>query len=241
MPADMCFKSLHLKFRNGHRLMAIFCLLAMATILPAESQAVSKRYSYEEENNTLLHEMRDSVDDMRHEVNNHESEIRMFEEKLNSQESIIDGLRQQIAEANQANKEFTKGSSTNLETKIAGLETTTKGLVADLKQLKTHANDTADVLAQYKKKLSDLEKILESQNQNLDNMQAALKSIMDAMQVKAGVDIGGASSGNKIYRVRPGDSLEKIARINQTTIQALKELNGLSNDRIIVGQTLKVP
>lgn len=221
--------------------MAILCLMAAAALLPADVQAVSKRYSYEEENNTLLHEMRDSLDDMRHEINNHESEIRTFEEKLNSQESIIDGLRQQITDANQANKEFMKGSSTNLETKIAGLETTTKGLVADLKQLKTHANDTTDVLAQYKKKLSDLEKILESQNQNLDNMQAALKSLMDAMQVKAGGDIGGGASGSKIYRVKPGDSLEKIARINQTTIQVLKELNGLSNDRIIVGQSLKLP
>jgi LysM repeat protein len=43
------------------------------------------------------------------------------------------------------------------------------------------------------------------------------------------------------YRIKPGDSLEKIARANQTTVQAIKELNGLTNDRIVVGKLLQLP
>jgi LysM repeat protein len=45
----------------------------------------------------------------------------------------------------------------------------------------------------------------------------------------------------KTYIVRPGDSLEKIARIYETSSDELKKLNQLSNDLIIVGQELMVP
>lgn len=221
-------------------------LAAIFALSCALADAAPKRYSYDEENNTLLREMRDSLDEMKHEVANHESEIRVFEEKLASTESIIDGLRQQQTDAAQANKELLKGSSANLETRIISLETTTKGLVADLRQLKTHANDTAEVLGQYKKQLAEMERLVQNQNQNIDNLQTAVRSLIDAMQVKTATEKPSQQpermvDGTKIYRVKAGDSLEKIARNNQTTIQALKELNGLSNDRIIVGQAIKLP
>ena len=44
-----------------------------------------------------------------------------------------------------------------------------------------------------------------------------------------------------VYVVKPGDSLSRIARIHQTTVKALKSVNGLTSDTIIVGDTLKLP
>lgn len=44
-----------------------------------------------------------------------------------------------------------------------------------------------------------------------------------------------------VYVVKPGDTLGQIARRLGTTTQALKDLNGLSSDRIIAGATLKRP
>lgn len=41
--------------------------------------------------------------------------------------------------------------------------------------------------------------------------------------------------------VKKGDVLEKIARNNHTTIDAIKKANGLTNDKLKVGQKLKVP
>lgn len=44
----------------------------------------------------------------------------------------------------------------------------------------------------------------------------------------------------KRHYVNPGDTLYSIAKANNTTVDALKLLNGMSNHNIIVGQTLKV-
>lgn len=45
----------------------------------------------------------------------------------------------------------------------------------------------------------------------------------------------------KSYKVKKGDSLEKIARANKTTVKALQSANGLKGTKIIIGQTLKIP
>ena len=43
------------------------------------------------------------------------------------------------------------------------------------------------------------------------------------------------------YKVRSGDSLWAIARRHDTTVDRLKEINGLSSSRLLPGQTLKIP
>lgn len=44
-----------------------------------------------------------------------------------------------------------------------------------------------------------------------------------------------------VYVVRSGDTLTRIARLNQTTVKALKAANGLDSDTIAVGAKLKLP
>ncbi len=214
----------------------LFQLAALLILFVNPLEAAPKRY-FEDQTAITMREMRTALDNLRHEISNHETEIKTYDEKLHNLETIIDSLRQQSTEVSQIQKEALKDSSANLEMKINSLETITKGLVADLRQFKNHANETAAALTQYKQKLAELEKILEIQNQNLDNFQTALKSLTDVLQVKSSL----SSFSDKIYKVAPGDSLEKIARRHQTTVQAIKELNGLSNNKIIVGQTLKIP
>jgi LysM repeat protein len=48
-----------------------------------------------------------------------------------------------------------------------------------------------------------------------------------------------AMDGN--YKVRPGDTLFKIAKRHSVTVSDLKSRNNLRNDRIVVGQTLTIP
>ena len=42
------------------------------------------------------------------------------------------------------------------------------------------------------------------------------------------------------YKVKPGDTLEKIARHQHTTVDTIKKLNDLPGDKIVVGQQLQV-
>lgn len=225
---------------------AIFAFsFILSFILCGDLHAVRNRF-YDDENAVLVKEMRDSLDEIRHEVNNHETEIRMYDEKLKSIEDIIDGLRDQFHETTQAQKEQLKGSSSNLESKLTALDTVSKGLVADLRQFKTHSNDVSTTLGLYKQKITELEKVIEQQNQNIDHLQTAMRALMDALQAKDAVSSKSQSSASNdypagSYRVKAGDSLEKIARNHQTTVKAIMELNGLSHDRIGVGQLLKMP
>lgn len=43
------------------------------------------------------------------------------------------------------------------------------------------------------------------------------------------------------YRIRRGDTLSGVARRNQVSVTDLKRANGLTNDRLVVGQTLQIP
>lgn len=196
--------------------------------------AVRNRPSYEEDRNVILREILDNLDTLRHETNNHEAEIRMFEERFKNQDDILDSLRRQTTASMQAVKDSVKGQSVNVESKLAGHETLAQELSNDLKAF---AKDSSQALVEYKAKLTDLEKTIEIQNRNIENLQAAMKSILEALQMKEG---GSAQETTKIYRVKSGDSLERIAKQNQTTIKKLKELNNLTSDQIIINQKLKL-
>lgn len=43
------------------------------------------------------------------------------------------------------------------------------------------------------------------------------------------------------YKIKAGDTLGKIAKTYGTTVAKLKTLNGLKNDVIVAGKSLKVP
>jgi LysM repeat protein/archaellum component FlaC len=231
----------------------IFLMLGAAPLSAAAPPYNNSRY-YESENSAAIKEIKNALDNMRHGINNHEIEMRAFEERLSTLDSMIETVRDQAGEVQRAHKEQMKGSSQDLETKIAALETNSKGIMGDLKQLKTHANDSAAVLAQMVQKFSELEKVIDRQNQDIDSLQTAMHSLVEAFgggkTLGAGKESGSKDAGKKnpsppenSYRVKPGDNLEKIARAHQTSIRALKELNHLpeEDDKIVVGKILLIP
>lgn len=176
---------------------------------------------------------------MRHELTNHESEIRMIEEKLNNHEETLDALRQTLLDNDELHKNLLKDNNSNLSGKVEALEAKVRGLASDFGVLKTHANDSTVILGQYKQKIHDLEKILEAQRNQLSHLETAMRSLTDLIQVKE--SLTEPSEEQKIYRVQSGDTLEKIARNQRTTIQALREKNHLTHDKIFIGQKLVIP
>jgi membrane-bound lytic murein transglycosylase D len=67
-------------------------------------------------------------------------------------------------------------------------------------------------------------------------------SVAPRPTVAAGSSSGGSSSsGTRMYKVRSGDTLFSIAKQFSTTVTQIKQLNGLTSDRIKVGDQLRLP
>lgn len=217
----------------SNALKVFFVLLLASTLLSA-----APRLSHKEEMENTFREIRNHLRDTRHEIRNHEEEIRSFEAKLKNQDATVEGLREEMLALN---KEEKKEMEQNLTLKISSLELATKGLVSDCKQLKEHFNKTVQMIQTQEQKVIELNKMIEAQNENISNLESALRSIMEAFQLRGESEKGSLGGVTKVYRVQSGDSLEKIAKQNQTSVQAIKEMNQLTNDRIIVGQKLQLP
>lgn len=234
--------------------MALFLSLmvggAIAQPYPPNSNTRSTPSS-ESDLTSILRKLKNGLTDLQHEMLNHDKEIRIFENKLQSHESSFEHFKQQLSEDVQSQRDFVRASQVNLEGKtttldqsMRNLETLMRGLMADVKQIKTQANESIAVLAQYKQKISELENLVQTQNQHMQNLEIALHSMMDTLDAKeaASAISNKPSDENKNYKVQSGDSLEKIAKLHKITIQALREANPqLTSDRIIVGQTLRIP
>jgi LysM repeat protein len=216
---------------------AVFGGFSLQAAAPSNS---SRGGSAQSTNNQSVVEVRQSLDTLRHQLNNHESEIRMYDEKLDNLEAIIDSVRDQLNETAKIQKEQLKGSYTTLEEKVASLDATLKGIVSDVRQFKNHAGDATNALVLYKQKIEALENVIEQQNHNIEHLQAAMKAMLEAISPKEASLIK-SSAPFVSYQVKAGDSLEKIAKANNTSVKAIKELNGMENDKIVVGKVIKLP
>jgi LysM repeat protein len=195
---------------------------------------------YEADPSIAMREILDQLSHLRHKVNNHEAEIRIFEERFKNQEEILDSLRSEMLTTLQGVKDNLKNHSLSLESKLFKYEDASKGFSSDFR---SYAKEHEKALTAYKDRILDLEKTVEIQNRNIESLQAALSALMDAFQVKGSPSDKGAINDidkAKIYQVKAGDTLEKIAKEYKTTPEKLKKLNGLDSDKIIIRQKLKV-
>jgi len=177
-----------------------------------------------------MHKMRTEVEDLKHDLNTCEIEYHVLEGKLVDQEQILTSVKRQLEEL----------KSTSLDSFLCKLQAIEKDLrqfakkqdkiVTDIRQLSTHANDTTTALSQYKDKVTQFEKIITAQNQQISEVAKLKESIAKLVQLEL-----------KTYTVRSGDSLEKIAREHGTSVEELKKLNHMASDLIVVDQTLTLP
>jgi peptidoglycan DL-endopeptidase LytF len=63
----------------------------------------------------------------------------------------------------------------------------------------------------------------------------------EAVQNKIPATDSSVSQKNIEITVKRGDVLERIARANNTTVEAIKKANNLKTERVYIGQTLRVP
>jgi LysM repeat protein len=191
-----------------------------------------------------------SSSNIQHTVSNLETELSYLKQKIENQESTIESLRAEVVQLVKATKELHAKSYETQESKIAKIEKNIEKILTDLKQFKAHSNELSDALGATQKSQTnqgqESKQHLEVMQEKVKNLEAALKSLTKAMQVKAmNVKISPTqdadASTSSSYRVKPGDSLAKIAKELKTSARELKELNGLQSDKIAVGQDLLIP
>ncbi len=165
-----------------------------------------------------LEELRVEMGDVKHALNAAKVELQILEEKVNHSKEV-DHISQEVA---------------ILERKISQMERSQERAIADLRQLHALTSQTSQAFMEYKEKCRDLDERFEE----LSKLKTTLTSISKSLSQKPAAP---AATATAIYKIQPGDSLEKIARRYNTTVETLKRLNGLESDRIIVGKEIQLP
>lgn len=180
-----------------------------------------------------------SLQNLSYSVNNQDQEIASLKQKIANQESVLDSMHAEVTSLIKAAKESQKSTSSTVDTRLKAMEKNIDKLVADLKQFKKHANDSSSSFSEIQKKLEQQQEVSALQAQQIKELESALRLLASAMQAKTSGS-SKVTSGSE-YRVKSGDSLEKIAKDHGTTTDAIKKANNLSKDVIYPGQKLEIP
>ena len=169
-----------------------------------------------------IDELRLELADVQHALKATQVELSLLDERVKKEANTLTSTTKQTAHSTIA----------QLEARVAHLEKLLEKATADLRNLSTH---TTQALSQ----LHNLEHQVSSHEKRLDEV-VKLKGTLTSISNAIGQGPTSLSSTTS-YRVKAGDSLEKIARKYKVGVGELKAINNLNNDRIVVGQELKVP
>jgi len=209
--------------------LCIALLASFSSCSPLRSSPNDEKHQLE----LTLHEVQTNLDDLRHDINCFQTEMQILDGRIKYYENALSSLKQHDLEKQQAKIDLLAAQIQTLEKKWIALEKNQSGELVDLETLSSHANETIAALAQFKGRIGELEEEIHLQNRRFDDV-AKLRGHIENIAK-------GFTGEFKIYRVKPGDSLEKIARAHKTAVDKIKKLNGLDQDLIVVGQELKLP
>jgi|SRR5579862_1271286 len=182
-----------------------------------------------------LDELRLELSDVKHELHSARVEINLLEEKLAKQEHTLSLSKNQDAQKQNEKKTYA-AQLDSLEKKVERLEKILDKAAIDLRTLNAHENKAVV-------RLQELESVIALQEKKFEEiakLKSTLTTISKAIGRSAQTTIAASSRPIQTYNVKPGDSLEKIARSHHMTVDAIKQLNQLSQDKILIGQELKV-
>lgn len=204
-------------------------LLFLSACSPLRNSPHDEKHQWE----LKLHEVLTNLDDLKHDINCFQTEIQILDGRIKYYENALASLKQQDLEKQQAKIEQIGHDLQLLEKKWTTFEKTQEGAKGDMQQLASHANETTSALTQFKSRIQELEQEILTQNRRFEDV-AKLKGNIETLAKSFKAPF-------KIYKVRPGDSLEKIASAHHTKVDRIKKLNDLDRDLIVVDQELKIP
>lgn len=148
------------------------------------------------------------------------SEISDLRHELSNTQVELQILEEQIQQLSSKKG----GQELSLEKKITNLEQKQDKISSEFKQ-------TNGFISEDRMKLSELEVCIKEQK----------KLLLEALDIKASLKALSQADKTSFYQVKPGDSLEKIARNHHVSVEDLQKENKLSSHKILIGQELKIP
>jgi len=213
-------------------ILSLSALIFFSSCSPMKSSPKEEKHQME----LTLHEVQTNLDDLRHDLNCFHTEMQIVDGKIKHQEDAIQNLKQQHLEKLQNKIEILTKQLSAMENKSTIFDSKHNNSSTDISKLSYHANETTLALTQHKDKINELEKLLINQNQRLDEIAKIKTTLEDIVKT-----IKSDSSNYIIYKVKAKDSLERIAKANNVSVQAIMQINNLDNDLIVIGQKLKIP
>lgn len=204
-------------------------LLLLGSCSPLRTSPHDDKHQWE----LKLHEVQTNMEDLRHDTNCFQTELQILEGRIKYNENAIAALKQQDIEKQQARIDQISRDLSLLEKKWSSCEKVQEGGKSELQQLSSYANETSVSLAQFKDRIQELEQEILSQNRRFEEL-AKVKGSLDSLAKSL-------KSSHKLYKVKPGDTLEKIAQVHHTKVEKIKKINNLEKDLIVVDQELKIP
>lgn len=180
-----------------------------------------------------IHEVQTNLDDLRHDLNCFRAEMQILEGRIRCSETALSSVKQQDLEKQQSKIDRISDLIQSLEKKWTSFEKKNGSDREEIEKLMGYTGETSSVLTQFKNRIEELEKGIISQNRKLEalsKLKGNIEILAQSLQKEA----------SKTYKVRPGDSLEKIAKMHKTDVARLKQLNRLGSDLIVVGQELVI-
>jgi LysM repeat protein len=206
------------------QLISLWIAISMATPLIARPQ--SQVYT-----NPEVDELRLEIDDLKHALNTTQVELNLLDEKLNKQNSAA---KTQAIAKEMAGLSQLASTVSVMEKKVSKLEKILEKITNDLRTLNTSTHQTQS-------KLQAIEMNLSSHDQRLGEV-TKLEKTLHTISKAIGKESPSQATSTKAksYRVKAGDSLDKIAKTQHISIEALRKINNLTSDKIMIGQELKV-
>ena len=219
---------------NKHLIfLASITLVIIGGCSPIKSSPKEEKHQLE----LTLHQVQTNIDDLRHDLNCMQTELQILDGKIKNQEKSIADLKHQYLDKQKKEMQALTQQINTLQTKVGGYDSKQENTEKDIRQLSGHANDTSSALTQYKERINELEKELIAHKRRFEEvskLKNTLESVAKTIRAATGKDFYS-------YKVKSGDSLEKIAKNHKTTVEALKSTNKLDNDLIVIGQELRIP
>lgn len=213
------------------------CLVSMGLLGLSSSCAPLRTSPHDEKHHweLKLHEVQTHLDELKHDLNCFQTELQIMDGKIRYYENALSHFREQDLEKQKEAIDQMGKELRSLSQKWNQWEKAKEAEKGELLQLSSYANETQMILSQFKTRLVELEQMILTQNrrfEEISKIKSSLESVAKSLK---------PSSSSSTHRVKPGETLEKIALLHQTKVDRIKKLNELSSDLIVIGQELKIP